>query len=307
MRAMVWKQCRCESQMSSYQAVTGPSGDLLRAEIVTGRCYVITFSKLHNVTLADMTTADIFSVVEAWTYLYCLHLPPSSPMAQITREKTPSPLSGEQAISAPAHQYRYMQIFENKGAAMGCSNPHPHGQIWVLSTLPDEPALELKHLLNYQKDKQGSNLLVDYVRKEIQDRERVVFENDTFLTLCPWWAVWPYEVMLVSKEHRRSLADLDKLERECLAKSIADITRRYDNLFKTRFPYSEGGIMRLLSLLLKMMSGMGLHQAPLDGTEEEIMASHLHIHFYPPLLRGATVKKFQVGYVVEHVNRHGTH
>ena len=201
---------------------------------------------MHNITFSDMNGADILDVVEAWTYLYCLHLPPYSPTVQSTPEKTPFPLSSEQDISAITHQYRYMQIFENKGAAMGCSNPHPHGQIWVLSSLPDEPALELMHLANYQKDKEGANLLVDYARKEIKSQERVVYENDTFLTLCPWWAVWPYEVMIVSKEHRRSLADLNKLERENLAESIMDITRRYDNIFKTRFPYSTAKVLMLM-------------------------------------------------------------
>ena len=186
-----------------------------------------------------MTVANILNIVGAWTDLYHLHLSPSSSLVQATHEKTQIPQSDKHAIKRPEHQYRYMQIFENKGTAMGCSNPHPHGQIWVVSSLPDEPALELKHLKNYQNENQGANLLVDYSKEELQNQERVVFENDTFLTICPWWAVWPFETMIVSKEHRRSLADLNELEKTHLAQAIADITQRYDNLFRTRFPYSE--------------------------------------------------------------------
>ena len=255
---LYWKAC----PTSSYQALADSPSDLLRAEVVTGRCYVITFSKKHNLTLADMTNTEILNVIEAWTELYCLHLPPSSPKAQIPRQKTLSRLSSKEVIPTPTHQYRYMQIFENKGAAMGCSNPHPHGQIWVLSSLPDEPALELKHLLNYQKVKYGSNLLVDYARTETEKKERVVFENNSFLTLCPWWAVWPYEVMLVSKVHRRSLADLNISESKHLAESIADITKRYDNIFKTRFPYSKDVIIfSLLPLLTWIRHGIASSSA----------------------------------------------
>jgi len=113
----------------------------------------------------------------------------------------------------------------------------------------------------------------------MEKKERIVFENEGFLVVCPWWAVWPFEVMVVSKRHRRSLVDLSEQERKDFAEAIAEVTRRYDNLFETSFPYSSG-----------------IHQAPLEGTEEEINASHFHMHFYPPLLRSATVRKFLVGY-----------
>ena len=186
-----------------------------------------------------MTVGNILNVVEAWTAVYRSHLSPTSSLVQATHEKFQIPQSDKYTIQKPDHQYRYMQIFENKGAAMGCSNPHPHGQIWVVSNLPDEPALELEHLKKYQKDNKGGNLLVDYSRIELKNQERVVFDNDTFLTICPWWAIWPFEVMIVSKEHKISLADLNGLERTHLAQAIADITQRYDNLFKTRFPYSK--------------------------------------------------------------------
>lgn len=121
-------------------------------------------------------------------------------------------------------------------------------------------------------------MLEDYAALENKKRERVIFEDETFLVLCPWWATWPFETMIVAKKHKRALVDLDSNEKAQLAEAIAEITRRYDNLFETHFPYS-----------------MGIHQAPLEGTDEEIEASYLHLHFYPPLLRSATVRKFLVG------------
>ncbi|KAF4303014.1 Galactose-1-phosphate uridyl transferase class I [Botryosphaeria dothidea] len=251
---------------------------LLQVEPVTGKCYVITFSPAHNMTLADMLPAQIVPVIETWTAIYTAHLSPNSPLAQIAAATTLAPIDNSN-ISAPAQQLRYMQIFENKGAAMGCSNPHPHGQIWTSTGLPEEPALELTQLQKYRREQGGKNMLEDYAELESSKQERVVFENGTFLALCPWWAVWPFEVMIVSKKHKRALVDFDAKEREDLAEAIAEVTRRYDNLFECHFPYS-----------------MGLHQAPLDGTKEEIEASHFHIHFYPPLLRSATVRKFLVGY-----------
>lgn len=182
-------------------------------------------------------------------------------------------------------RYRYMQIFENKGRAMGCSNPHPHGQVWTTTSLPEELALELEQLNKYRQEHGGISLLEDYAKIEMEKRERVVFENAAFLVLCPWWAIWPFEVMIVAKKHQRALVDLDVKQKANLAEAISEVTRRYDNLFETQFPYS-----------------MGIHQAPLDGTDAEIEDSHLHIHFYPPLLRNATVRKFLVGLVLHHVS-----
>lgn len=138
--------------------------------------------------------------------------------------------------------------------------------------------MELVQLQKYQKEN-GRGLLADYVKVELEKKERIVFENKSMLVVCPWWATWPFEVMIVTKEHKRALVDLSPSEREDFAEAIAEVTRRYDNLFETSFPYSSG-----------------IHQAPLEGTEEEINASHLHMHFYPPLLRSATVRKFLVGY-----------
>ncbi|KAF2275686.1 galactose-1-phosphate uridylyltransferase [Westerdykella ornata] len=256
----------------------GLGSRLLRAEAVTGKCYVICFSPSHHLTLADMSPTQIVPIIETWTKLYIMHLSPKSPFAQKAASLALPPL-GQDDIQKPNAQYRYMQIFENKGRTMGCSNPHPHGQIWTTTSLPEEPTLELRQLRKYKEEYGGAHLLVDYAKHESEEKERTVFENKSFWAGVPYWAVWPFEVMIISRQHKRSLVDLDSTERAELAEVVAEITRRYDNLFETQFPYS-----------------MGIHQAPLEGTDEEVECSHFHIHFYPPLLRSATVRKFQVGY-----------
>ncbi|SMY24618.1 unnamed protein product [Zymoseptoria tritici ST99CH_1A5] len=247
---------------------------LLRAEGTTGKCYVITFSPEHNLTLADMQPQDIMPVINTWTKIYTSHLDPHSPLLRATGS-----ISNGNGIHTPTQQFRYMQIFENKGSAMGCSNPHPHGQCWATTSLPEEPSLEIQHLQEYRTNQSGAHMLVDYAKLESETGERTVYENESFWAGCPWWATWPFEIMVIAKAHRRALVDFSQREKEDLAETIAEVTRRYDNLFETNFPYS-----------------MGLHQAPLSGTDEEIEASHFHIHFYPPLLRSATVRKFLVGY-----------
>ncbi|GKT93173.1 galactose-1-phosphate uridylyltransferase [Colletotrichum tofieldiae] len=210
------------------------ASSLLRAEAATGKCYVLTFSEKHHVTLADMTTQEIAPVID---------------------------------------------IFENKGAAMGCSNPHPHCQVWTTSTMPEEPGTELAQMAKYRDQHAGRHLLADYVKVELEKKERTVFENKHFLVVVPWWGVWPFEVLVLPKRHVRALVDLSAEERLQFAEAIQEVARRYDNLFETHFPYSSG-----------------IHQAPLDATEEEAENSYLHMHFYPPLLRSATVRKFLVGY-----------
>ncbi len=256
----------------------GLSSVLLKAEPVTGKCYVVTFSPMHNLTLADLKSPEIIPIISTWTQLYTAHISPKSPLAQAAKRTILPSDDHQNCLSRPHTQYRYMQIFENKGAAMGCSNPHPHGQIWTTTGLPEEPAAEQEQLMKYRRENGGANLLEDYAKLEVEKEERVVFKNETFVTVCPWWAVWPFELVIVARRHKRALVDFDDKERRNLAEAIADVTRRYDNLFETHFPYS-----------------MGLHQAPLEGTHDEIEASHFHIHFYPPLLRSATVRKFLVG------------
>ncbi|RMZ92748.1 hypothetical protein DV736_g46, partial [Chaetothyriales sp. CBS 134916] len=255
------------------------SSVLLQAEPVKGKCYVLTFSAAHNVTLADMSIEDIVPIVKTWTQIYTVHLSPKSPLARVAQAAHLRRSSPHAAVDAPRDQYRWMQIFENKGATMGCSNPHPHGQIWTTTSLPEEPATELEQLRTYHHQHGGHHLLVDYAKLEQEKEERVVFQNQAFLAVCPWWATWPFEVMILPTRHVRSLVDLSEQEQVYLAQAIAEVTRRYDNLFETSFPYS-----------------MGIHQAPLDGSEDEVECSSLHLHFYPPLLRSATVRKFLVGY-----------
>lgn len=212
---------------------------LLRAEPVTGKCYVLAFTPSHNLTLADLTPAQILPIIHAWTRIYTTHLSPNSPLAPLAGATTLQPEGHDSKIIKPTAQYRYMQIFENKGAAMGCSNPHPHGQVWTTTGMPEEPGLELEQLKKYRREQGGANLLEDYAALEVEKKERTVYENSTFIAVCPWWATWPFEVMVVSKRHARALVDLTKEEKEGLAEVIAEVTRRYDNLFETQFPYSE--------------------------------------------------------------------
>ena len=170
-----------------------------------------------------------------------------------------------------------MQIFENRGAMMGASNPHPHGQIWSTGFVPDEPAAEMKAQREHLQ-RTGHCLLCDYLAAEQSAGERIVFENDDFAVLVPWWAVWPFEVLLVSKRHLGAMPELRSEERDALADALKRITTRYDNLFETSFPYT-----------------MGFHQNPTDQRQHH-PEGHFHAHFYPPLLRSATVRKFMVGF-----------
>ncbi len=175
-------------------------------------------------------------------------------------------------------EYRWIQVFENKGDIMGCSNPHPHGQIWASDFLPNEPAKEEKRQLAHFHES-GSVLLLDYLKLELeQEREvRVVVENADWVAMVPYWATWPYEILLIPRRRVGHLPDLTNSERLSLAQIMKRLLTRYDNLFEVSFPYS-----------------MGWHGAPFGSNETEHW--QLHAHFYPPLLRSATVKKFMVGY-----------
>jgi UDPglucose--hexose-1-phosphate uridylyltransferase len=170
----------------------------------------------------------------------------------------------------------HVQIFENRGAMMGASNPHPHCQIWANETVPNQPARELQSFNDYAKAHR-SCLLCDYLKLELEAGERVVCQNDAFVAVVPFWAVWPFETMLIGRRHLSSMAELDDREYALLADIMKQLTTRYDNLFEVSFPYS-----------------MGFHQAPTDNAPHSEW--HLHAHYYPPLLRSATVQKFMVGY-----------
>jgi len=224
-------------------------GELLVARGEPGICRVMCFSARHDLTIARMETQEIQLVVDAWTEEY-------------------QKLSGNPLIN-------YVQIFENRGAMMGCSNPHPHCQIWSTSSIPTYPKLEQASFQDYSQA-HHSCLLCDYLKLETDLKERMVCENSGFLAVVPFWATWPFETLILSKRHVSDMGTLEASERLALADILKRITVRYDNLFQTSFPYS-----------------MGFHQRPSDSAHPEW---HFHAHFYPPLLRSATVRKFIVGY-----------
>ncbi|MDP5158200.1 MAG: UDP-glucose--hexose-1-phosphate uridylyltransferase [Flaviramulus sp.] len=224
---------------------------LLHAQSEQGICKVICFSPDHSKSLAQMEVKDIQKVVFAW-------------------QKEYKELGDTPGIN-------YVQIFENKGAVMGCSNPHPHGQIWSQSSLPNEvEKKDRKQQAYYIKNKRS--LLGDYLKQELKLQERIIFENEGFVVLIPFWAVWPFETMIIPKAHQSNILLINKDETLQYAEAISIITRAYDRLFNTSFPYSSG-----------------IHQAPTDEKENNTHW-HWHMSFYPPLLRSATVKKFMVGY-----------
>ncbi len=224
------------------------SESLFRLEPVRGECRVICFSPRHDLTLARMSVPDIRRVVDVWA---------------------------EQVIDL-GRSYRWVQLFENKGAVMGCSNPHPHGQVWAGSALPNEAVAEDRQQ-RYFLELEGSPLLLKVAEREAELGTRVVVRNNHWLAVVPFWAVWPFETLLLPTRPVARLPDLSDAERDSLAEILRRLLTRYDNLFETSFPYS-----------------MGWHGAPMD--DGELDHWQLHAHFYPPLLRSATVKKFMVGY-----------
>jgi UDPglucose--hexose-1-phosphate uridylyltransferase len=223
---------------------------LLIAESERGICRVVCFSPRHDLTLAGMEVAMIRQVVDTWAAQY--------------------------AELGALPWVRHVQIFENRGALMGASNPHPHGQIWANERLPNEPARELREQRAYMTAGRGC-LLCNYLALELHEGQRIVCQNECFVALVPFWAVWPFETLVLPRTHHGALPDLDQDERDGLAEILRRLTRRYDRIFNVAFPYS-----------------MGFHQRPTDG--QAYPEWHLHAHFYPPLLRSATVRKFMVGY-----------
>ncbi len=221
--------------------------DLFRAEVVSGECRVICFSPNHSLTLPQLSKEQVRSVIDCWA-------------AQSSELGT---------------QYTWVQLFENKGAAMGCSNPHPHGQLWASSHVPDEPAIEDERQRAYFAET-GHSLLTEVAAREAGG-PRVVIETPDWLVIVPWWAVWPFETLLMPRFSVQRIEHLNAAQRDGLADVLRELTARYDNLFGCPFPYS-----------------MGWHGAPyLPGDHSHWI---LHAHFYPPLLRSAAVRKFMVGY-----------
>lgn len=223
---------------------------LFVAQTEKGICRVVCFSPRHDLTIARMSAEEIRGVVDTWIAQY--------------QELGRLPF------------INWVQIFENRGAMMGASNPHPHCQIWANSSMPNEPHKEDQAQRRYRHDHQNC-LLCDYLKRELQAGERLVCDNSSFQTLAPFWAVWPFETLIISKAHLTGLQDFSEDDRRGLADILKRMTIRYDNLFRAPFPYT-----------------MGFHQCPTDDKAHPEW--HFHAHFYPPLLRSATVRKFMVGY-----------
>ena len=226
------------------------NSDLLKAQGEKGLCKVIIFSPRHDLTLPEMEVENIEKVVDLW-------------------QKEFIELSEQDWI-------KYIQIFENKGAIMGCSNPHPHGQIWSQSSLPNEILIESARQKEYY-ERNNQSLLKAYLDLELSLGERIIIDNKHFVALVPFWATWPFETIVISKRHIQHIGQFTTEEKSDLALTLQELTIRYDNIFKTSFPYSAG-----------------MHQMPVNsGSHDEW---HWHMHFYPPLLRSESVKKFMVGY-----------
>ncbi|MCK0190390.1 UDP-glucose--hexose-1-phosphate uridylyltransferase [Arenibacter sp. F20364] len=223
---------------------------LLYAESESGICKVVCFSPDHSKTLPLMNVSDIVDVISLW-------------------QKEYMELGSKEGIN-------HVQIFENKGSIMGCSNPHPHGQIWAQNKIPQEVHKKIGNLKAHW-EKHGRSILEDYIEQELKLDERILLENEHFVALIPYWAVWPYETMILPKRKIANIALLTEDEKQAYAEILKQLTVKYDNIFNTSFPYSAG-----------------IHQAPTDGQEHPEW--HFHMSFYPPLLRSATVKKFMVGY-----------
>ncbi len=227
---------------------TPPPGSLLRSQPVQGECRVICFSPRHDLTLPEMTLEEIGQVVEVW---------------------------GHQ-VRELGQTHRWVQVFENKGAVMGCSNPHPHGQVWAGSFLPRTAELEDVHQRQHLME-HGRPLLLQYVEEELASGERVVESNAEWAMVVPHWATWPFELLLLPRRPLQRLDEMNGPQKRLLAEILKSSLTRYDNLFETSFPYS-----------------MGWHGAPCDDAPSDHW--QLHAHFYPPLLRSAAIKKFMVGY-----------
>jgi UDPglucose--hexose-1-phosphate uridylyltransferase len=223
----------------------------LRAQGEAGRCRVVCFSPRHDLDVAQMSPAQIRLVIDAWAAQY-------------------EELGALDYVNA-------VTIFENRGALMGASNPHPHCQIWAQSTVPNELRKETQMQAAYLQE-HGRCLLCEYVAYEEGAKERVVYTNDGAIVLVPFWAVWPFEALVLPKRHAGSLQPLSGEERDAIAGALHELTSRYDRVFSTPFPYS-----------------MGFHQMPADGAQP-YEQWHVHAHYYPPLLRSASVRKFMVGY-----------
>ncbi|KAI9504708.1 galactose-1-phosphate uridyl transferase [Coemansia spiralis] len=259
------EQPDCLSSTIAQVAAGNASSELFQVESTCGQCKVVCFSPRHDLTLPELELDAICEIVRTWQHIY-------------------TQLSADPTI-------QYVQIFENKGSMMGCSNPHPHGQVWALSEVPSEPRKEIESFKAFKakstsggSDDTHSCLLCNYVKAEEENAaasetaNRIIVQNNSFVALVPFWAVWPFETMIAAKSHVEDVTKLSAEQIRDLAAVLKELTCRYDNIFQCSFPYS-----------------MGLHQSPIAGHSDADYC-HFHMHFYPPLLRSATVRKFLVGF-----------
>jgi UDPglucose--hexose-1-phosphate uridylyltransferase len=226
-----------------------PQG-LLETQGETGICRVICYSPRHDRSMADMRPSEVEKIIRTWQSEYL-------------------------SLGQKPH-IRHVQIFENRGLMMGCSNPHPHGQIWANQTVPDIPATEGRHQARHLQET-GACLLCRYLETEEAERDRIVFGNASYVVLVPFWAIWPFEVMIVPRFHDGSIALLTDTRISHLAEAMIELAVCYDHLFNAPFPFS-----------------MGIHQQPTDGDRHPEW--HWHMHYFPPLLRSRAIKKHMVGY-----------
>jgi UDPglucose--hexose-1-phosphate uridylyltransferase len=228
--------------------VTKSDDPLFKMATEQGESRVICFSPDHSKTLPELSVTEISSVVDTW----------------------------QEQCDELGKQYSWVQVFENKGSVMGCSNPHPHGQIWAQQQLPTL-VVKKQNAQQAYLNKYNSNLLQDYAKREVENKERIVVINDDWLVVVPYWEAWPFETLLLPRYTVSRITELNDSQKLSLADIIKKITIKYDNLFNCSFPYS-----------------MGLHGAPFD--EENHDEWSFHASFFPPLLRSATIRKFMVGY-----------
>lgn len=229
-------------------SLTEPTNSLFKSQSTCGEARVICYSPDHSKTLPELSVPDIEAVISTW----------------------------QEQTEELGEKYTWVQCFENKGSVMGCSNPHPHGQVWACDFLPNEARKENdnQELFYTQNNKP---MLLEYAEKEVISGERTVAENDDWIVVVPYWAAWPFETLLLPKQHIRHMSEITTSQKKSLASILKILTTKYDNLFNTSFPYS-----------------MGWHGMPMDGKDYDHW--QLHAHFYPPLLRSASVKKFMVGF-----------
>ena len=234
--------------LTSSHHVLDAQDEIFRAMPAAGEARVVCFSPHHSYTLPQLSEQEVMRVIDVWC----------SEAAELSSS------------------YDYVQIFENKGTMMGCSSPHPHSQIWASDFVPTQVAIEDARQAEWFNSR-GSKLLDEVIAQEEREEVRIVDRNERWIAIVPWWAAWPFEILLIARDDVQSLPELRPEAREALSSMLRRITARYDRLFSTSFPYS-----------------MGWHQAP--GTSSQPEAWRLHAHFYPPLLRSASVRKFMVGY-----------